>query len=341
MSESERTIEEEINDISMGRPHVVILGAGASRAAFPEGDKNGTVIPLNNDLIKLVDLEKDLKKHGLNVKNNNFEEVYSKIYESGKNPEFLETIESKVYDFFSSLELPDYPTIYDYLVLSLRPKDVIITFNWDPFLWMAARRNYKKVSLPHLIFLHGNVAVGYCHKCKQKGQKDFMCTKCGQRYNTSRLLYPIKRKDYNQDPGIWGEWKMLQKYLQYAYMLTIFGYSAPVSDVEAIELMKKAWQCPKIKQFEQIEIIHRPGKNVDDLFNTWKPFIFEGHYQNCDDFFSSWIATHPRRTCEAMWSQLMEAKFIEDNPVPRSVDFEKLWQWFWPLVVVEEKEKKK
>jgi len=25
----------------MGRPHVVLLGAGASRAAFPRGERNG------------------------------------------------------------------------------------------------------------------------------------------------------------------------------------------------------------------------------------------------------------------------------------------------------------
>ena len=31
----------EINQIAMGKPHVVILGAGASYAAFPSGTKNG------------------------------------------------------------------------------------------------------------------------------------------------------------------------------------------------------------------------------------------------------------------------------------------------------------
>jgi cyclic nucleotide-binding protein len=29
---------------------------------------------------------------------------------------------------------PELLTLYDHLVLSLRPKDVIATFNWDPFL---------------------------------------------------------------------------------------------------------------------------------------------------------------------------------------------------------------
>lgn len=31
--------EEDINQIIVGKPHVVILGAGASYGAFPSGDK--------------------------------------------------------------------------------------------------------------------------------------------------------------------------------------------------------------------------------------------------------------------------------------------------------------
>ena len=40
---TEFSVEEEINQILINRPHVVILGAGASRAACPSGDKNGKV----------------------------------------------------------------------------------------------------------------------------------------------------------------------------------------------------------------------------------------------------------------------------------------------------------
>jgi hypothetical protein len=35
-------------------PHVVLLGAGASLAAFPNGDANGNKLPLMNDLIATV-----------------------------------------------------------------------------------------------------------------------------------------------------------------------------------------------------------------------------------------------------------------------------------------------
>jgi hypothetical protein len=35
------TVEEEIANPFFGRPHVVILGAGASRASFPKGEAAG------------------------------------------------------------------------------------------------------------------------------------------------------------------------------------------------------------------------------------------------------------------------------------------------------------
>ena len=37
----EVSVQQEIEQIEMERPHVVILGAGASYAAFPNGDKHG------------------------------------------------------------------------------------------------------------------------------------------------------------------------------------------------------------------------------------------------------------------------------------------------------------
>lgn len=33
------------------RPHVVLLGAGASRAAFPSGEETGKHLPLMNDFV--------------------------------------------------------------------------------------------------------------------------------------------------------------------------------------------------------------------------------------------------------------------------------------------------
>jgi len=46
-------------------------------------------------------------------------------------------------------------------LLSLRKKDAVCTFNWDPFLYDAWIRN-RHLDLPEIFFLHGNVRCGHC-----------------------------------------------------------------------------------------------------------------------------------------------------------------------------------
>lgn len=46
-------------------------------------------------------------------------------------------------------------------------------------------------------------------------------------------------------------------------------------------------------------------KTEDQLRETWGPFIHTHHYRTATNFYDSWIAQQPRRTCEAMWRQLM------------------------------------
>jgi hypothetical protein len=185
----------------MGTPHLFILGAGASRAAFPDGDKNGKKLPIMDDLVEIVGLNDELSALGINFENENFENIYSTLYNQGYSVA-LETIEKKIYQYFSTLELPDYPTLYDHLVLSLRDKDVIATFNWDPFLWDACERNYRFAKSPNVLFLHGNVREGYCIEHKKKGRITSQCPICGIPFSKSKLLYPIENKNYTDNQYI-------------------------------------------------------------------------------------------------------------------------------------------
>jgi hypothetical protein len=54
----EVSAEGEINQIEVGKPHVVILGAGASYAAFPNRDRNGRKLLLMNNFIETVNVFK-------------------------------------------------------------------------------------------------------------------------------------------------------------------------------------------------------------------------------------------------------------------------------------------
>lgn len=119
-----------------------------------------------NDLAKILSLNNLLTKNNINP-SENFETIYSQITDDGLKKE----IESRIIDYFSKLSLPEHVTIYDQLLLSLREKDAIFTFNWDPFLFDAYKRNSDIVSLPQIFFLHGNVRIGACEACDKWGEK--------------------------------------------------------------------------------------------------------------------------------------------------------------------------
>ena len=287
-----------------------------------------------HNLVEVVGLERVLESVGIDYADRNFEEVYSGLWSEDPNSQCIEEIKTKVYDYFSKMRLPDSPTLYDQLVLSLRNKDVIATFNWDPFLYDACVRNAHVAEPPHVIFLHGNVRLGCCLEHSVKGVPDSACPKCSTKPLTrSPLLFRVGEKNYQEHPLIADEWARLRRVLGFAFTMTIFGYSAPVSDKEAVGLMKDAWSGERDRQFEEIEIIDL--KSEDELYETWKRFIFSHHWQRCGTLGESFIGQHPRRTCEVLLQQTVEAKFVESNPYKEASTLEDMWDWFDELLRAE------
>jgi len=193
-------------------PHVVILGAGASRAAFPNGDANGKRLPVLADLPDCLDLRTSLSAAGFSVQSD-FESIYDELATSGRHPGLKAEIESRVRSYFESLALPTTPTLYDYLILALRENDLIATFNWDPFLAQAYMRNCGVAKLPQLAFLHGNAGMAVCLKDRITGFRGEKCQKCGQPMQPTTLLYPVRDKDYTSDAFIANEWSRLKSVL--------------------------------------------------------------------------------------------------------------------------------
>lgn len=324
-SSHEVSIEQEVAEVGMGRPHVVVLGAGSSRATCLNGDKNGRVLPLMRGFSEVVGLKVLLEQWGMDPEKN-FEEIFSVLFEKCE-AEKIERIQNIVEEYFAQLELPDYPTIYDHLVLSLRGKDLIASFNWDPLLMQAYLRNGRVgLQLPRLAFLHGNIRVGYCEKDRVAGLMGKRCKRCGKPYARAPLLYPIKKKKYSENLLIANEWKRLKWGFENAFMITLFGYSGPKTDQEALNAMKAAWGDKGKRVMEQAAFITTQSEN--EVAEIWKPFIHSHHYEVHSDFYDSWIANHPRRTGEAYLNQYLEAKYIDNNPIPRNLDFPSLWVWF-------------
>jgi len=282
-----------------------------------------------NNLVEIVGLTDILEEAGVKHGNQNFEALYSSLAADSENDALLRRIEGRVFDYFAAMRLPDPPSLYDHLVLSLRAKDVIVTFNWDPFLIQAIGRTQHIAPPPSVLFLHGNVALGFCidHRPALLGNRGSVCSTCGRAYQPSRLLYPVSEKNYSQDPFLAMAWRDVQGVLKNAFLLTIFGYGAPESDVEAVELLRQGWG--EKRQFEEIEIIDI--KPEDELRRTWEPFIFGGHYQAHRSFYDTLLARAPRRSCEQAWQMLMMARFTEDDPIPKAANWPELQAWIASL----------
>jgi hypothetical protein len=314
------------------QPHLVILGAGASRAACPTGDRHGNALPMMNDLAMfLPSVSKIIEKYGLADQADDIELLFTRLY-SQKSP-ICEELELEIKRYFQLLQLPDSPTIYDYLVMSLREKDIIATFNWDPLLVQALCRNSKYAKSPSVLFLHGNVGVGHCldHEPATHAPLGRRCRVCGQALAASRLLYPVADKDYTSDPFIRLQWDILDKTLKSPFLITIFGYGAPETDVAAVERMRLNRGDLSNRFLDQFEIIDI--KNEEELRDKWDAFIFSDHYAIVPDFFESYLAKHPRRSCESLWGQLVQGNWdIEPRRLSLAENWDEFENVFMPLL---------
>jgi hypothetical protein len=266
----------------------------------------------------------------------NFESFYSDLVASGRDDELVSEIENRIHSYFSGLQIPDRPTVYDYLLLCLREKDVIATFNWDPLLAQAHERNLNVKRLPTVLYLHGNVGIGLCNKHRTMGFARQQCENCGRPLDSARLLYPVKQKNYTDDEFIANQWQQLEWYLEHAYWITIFGYSAPVTDVEARELMLKVWSKNSVRDFAQFEVIDTRSKA--ELTKAWRDFIIRQNFVSYTKAFQTYLFTHPRRSCDAFAGATMQQRPWKDNPIPPSFQtLDQVQEWISPLLEEEEK----
>lgn len=241
----------------------------------------------------------------------------SNMAKSGMNPKTLQYL-------MGHSDIAVTLTVYDMLVLSLTKKDLIATFNWDPLLVEAYSRCTKITNnLPQLAFLHGNVAVATCEKDMVLGNPYDYCPKCGKKLSEVPLLYPIREKNYERNPYIASSWEQLSHYLENAYRLTIFGYSAPKSDKAAIDMLKKAWGKVSDRNLEEIEIIDiRPE---DEVITSWEEFIHTHHYSVFDNFYDSALGRFPRRTCELLFDNTQGNMWIHgDKGFKKEMNFEEI-----------------
>jgi hypothetical protein len=152
----------------------------------------------------------------------------------------------------------------------------------------------------------------------------------------SRLLYPVKHKNYTSDPFIHSEWAQLQVAMEHAYLVTIFGYSAPVTDVEARSLLHKKWMENPTREFAEIDIVDIRQKA--EVRRSWANFLGSQNYGIFPDVRRTISFHYPRRSCEAFsMASLQQDPWAENNfpPVQRLDD---LHLWLHPLLEEESRE---
>lgn len=342
-----KTKEDRIKTVFGGGGHVVILGAGASIAAtLRDGELTGKKLPSMDNFIEIVGLTDIVAKLPESLRAKNFEMLYSNLYKADPKSSAILEIEARVTAYFKDMKLPDRPTIYDYLVLSLRSRDLIATFNWDSFLYQAFCRNSHIGDMPYMAFLHGTVALGYSKEEQRSGPAGWYSKATGYYFEPSRLLYPIEKKNYNQDEFISHEWDRVKAWLESdaTKLVTIFGYGAPASDVEAVKLLNDAWGTSDERNMEQFEIID--VRSESQVKESWKTFIHSHHYDYSTDYFKSLLALNPRRTSESYFQHMVpmtiDEAFSESNPVPSDFKtLDELWAWHKPLIEAENEWKQK
>ena len=300
----------KLQRLMKNRPHVLILGAGATVAAIPSGDKNGRKSSVMNGFLESLGMTEVIASAKLQTLSTNLEDIYTELHGRPDYEAIRLELDRRIRDYFSALEIPDAPNIYDLLLLALRKKDLVATFNWDPLLLQAYGRVAKLTDdLPDLAFLHGNVLVGYCRDHKIGGILSARCRQCGKHFLPAPLLYPVAEKNYAEDAYIRDNWKAVRGKLRTAYLVTVFGYSAPKTDAEAIALMKEAWGAVDERTLEEFEFIDI--RTEDDLVESWSDFVHSHHYEVHSDFFASSLAQHPRRTTVELFDRTMDCMFTE------------------------------
>lgn len=285
------------------------------------------------DFVETIGLEDTLEQSPVAWRGRDFEAVYADLAQRDDCLKVSRALEEQIHDYFSSMFLPATPTLYDHLLLSLRPKDGVATFNWDPLLFEAAVRLQPIVKMPHLMFLHGNVAIGYCAQDREKGNAAGSCSHCRRPYTPSRLLYPVVDKNYASDIAIELDWREFASGLHQAYVVTVFGYGAPPADAAAYDALRIAWGPAIDRNLEEFEFVDTAPE--DELVSRWRQFILGQHYRTCADFYESTLGQHPRRSCEAVWAQLQEMEQFEPDPIPKHAGFAELNEWIEPYRAAE------
>jgi len=121
-------------------------------------------------------------------------------------------------------------------------------------------------------------------------------------------------------------------------MFTVFGYSAPSSDVEAVDLLSSGWGNKYQRNMEQNEIIDIVEETV--LCEKWDRFLHTHHYGTHADLYFSMIGTCSRRSADASFGANYNCIPWEEHPIPKEASWAELDEWLKPYIEAEDRAKR-
>ncbi len=116
-------------------------------------------------------------------------------------------------------------------------------------------------------------------------------------------------------------------------MLTVFGYSGPATDAEAVKRFGEPWRTNKLRMFHHLEVIDVVGS--EEVSRRWGPLAFQDHLLVAESFERSFLGRYPRRSCEMKRTISSTGRMARRNPMPVSASFDDLDIWLAPLVGAE------
>ena len=149
------------------------------------------------------------------------------------------------------------------------------------------------------------------------------------------MLYPIEKKNYfDGNSYTASSWKDAEDEFSKAFTITIFGYSAPTSDIEAVEILKKSWLEKSNRKFEHVKVIDT--LESETLYERWKAFTPTLHLKPVSSFEESRLWSWPRRSCEALLFPMSQGMPCEAFPLPETDSLNELQNFIKEIARYEE-----
>ena len=139
------------------------------------------------------------------------------------------------------------------------------------------------------------------------------CGECREPYEAVQLFYPVWQKNYQADGFVADQWETLRAFMKHAYWITIFGYSAPATDVEALQLLNDMATENSLRAWGDVEIIDI--KEQHELHEKWKPLFVRGHYS----LLSRFARQHPLKVSAAFDRDAMVPHYVAPTADTASV----------------------